>query len=69
VTITITIDAPITATAMCLTCRWTAQHTGPALEVATFLRTLLLAHVREAHQDATAISLEDQLWIDTSAQP
>jgi hypothetical protein len=42
-----------TATAKCEYCEWTACHVGTAdaVEVATFLRARLIAHVEENHSD------------------
>lgn len=42
----------ITATVMCQSCPWCAKHTADtALEVAQFLRALLLKHVEETHKE------------------
>jgi hypothetical protein len=39
---------------VCMTCEycaWTAMHTGPAGEVAVFLRELAIVHVHEVHPE------------------
>ena len=43
-------EKPISALAMCTYCSWRARMTGDTvLEVATFLRQLVLQHVDERH--------------------
>jgi hypothetical protein len=40
------------AVVTCEWCRWTAQHTADTvLEIAAFLRQLLLTHCRQVHPD------------------
>ena len=39
-----------TAVARCSRCTWTYRKTGPALELARFLRAELLAHVNATHK-------------------
>lgn len=44
-------DTRVRATLYCEYCGFSAMHTGPAFEVAEFLRAIALAHVTSLHPD------------------
>jgi hypothetical protein len=44
-------DAPVRVSMGCAWCAWRVVMSGPAFEVATFLRDRAEAHVRERHPD------------------
>lgn len=44
-------DTRVRARLRCEYCAYSAEHTGPAFEVAEFLRALAIAHVTAQHPD------------------
>ncbi|HEV8502506.1 MAG TPA: hypothetical protein VGR63_13075 [Casimicrobiaceae bacterium] len=53
------VDAVVTVKATCRNCEWAATMTGPAGEVAVFLRARAIEHIAERHPEELPPNVED----------
>jgi hypothetical protein len=55
----IDIDTVVTVTAACVACEWGATMTGPAGEVAVFLRARAIEHIADMHSESLPPDADD----------